>query len=268
MEPLDLQVLRDAAAWFAAGHGVCLVTVVQTWGSAPRPPGALLALRDDGVASGSVSGGCVEQDLIDRVRSAGLPERPQWLSYGVTPDEAARFGLPCGGTLRLLQEPLSDPAWIGELLERTARHRLVRRTLDLASGLVTLTEGRRGDALEFTETTLHATFGPRWRLLLIGAGQLSLALGSMAQALDFEVLVCDPREEYSTGFEVPGVKLLREDFGIEPHIVTGPATDNDVGACSTSRMPRWRDCTARWGCPSAAARREKSRSRCWPKSWR
>ncbi len=143
MEPLDLQVLRDAAAWFAAGHGVCLVTVVQTWGSAPRPPGALLALRDDGVASGSVSGGCVEQDLIDRVRSAGLPERPQWLSYGVTPDEAARFGLPCGGTLRLLQEPLSDPAWIGELLERTARHRLVRRTLDLASGLVTLTEGSR-----------------------------------------------------------------------------------------------------------------------------
>ena len=99
-----------------------------------------------------------------------------WLSYGVTPDEAARFGLPCGGTLRLLQEPLSDPAWIGELLERTARHRLVRRTLDLASGLVTLTEGRRGDALEFTETTLHATFGPRWRLLVIGAGQLSRVL--------------------------------------------------------------------------------------------
>ena len=77
----------------------------------------------------------------------------------------------------------------------------MRRTLHLATGLVTLAEGQRGDALEFTETTLHATFGPRWRLLLIGAGQLSRALGSMAQALDFEVLVCDPREEYRSALE-------------------------------------------------------------------
>ena len=86
MEPLDLQVLRDAAAWFAAGHGVCLVTVVQTWGSAPRPPGALLALRDDGLVVGSVSGGCVEDDLIYRVRHGERVATPALVTYGVSKD--------------------------------------------------------------------------------------------------------------------------------------------------------------------------------------
>ena len=238
MEPLDLQVLRDAAAWHAAGHGVCLVTVVQTWGSAPRPPGALLALRDDGAASGSVSGGCVEQDLIDRVRNVGLPERPSWLSYGVTPEEAARFGLPCGGTLRLLQEPLADRAWVGELLARTARHRLVRRTLHLATGQVTLAEGQRGDALAFTETTLQATFGPRWRLLLIGAGQLSRALGSMAQALDFEVLLCDPREEYRTALGDSGLVWLP---GMPDDVVREIQPDAHTAIVALTHDPRLDD---------------------------
>ena len=69
MESLDLRVLGDVLAWHQAGHRVTLVTVVETWGSAPRPPGALLAVRDDGVVSGSVSGGCVEDDLIARIKA-------------------------------------------------------------------------------------------------------------------------------------------------------------------------------------------------------
>jgi xanthine dehydrogenase accessory factor len=127
MESLDLRVLADALAWKRAGHGVSLVTVVQTWGSAPRPPGALLAVRDDGVVSGSVSGGCVEDDLIARAKAAlaaggqeAAAAKPALIVYGVNKEEAARFGLPCGGTLRLVQEPLQDAAWIEALLARTA----------------------------------------------------------------------------------------------------------------------------------------------------
>ena len=205
MESLDLVVLSDALQWRAAGHAVTLVTVVQTWGSAPRPPGALLAVRDDGVVSGSVSGGCVEDDLITRTRAsftaaAGrAAQLPALIAYGVTREEASRFGLPCGGTLRLVQEPLLDANWIAQLLERTQAHQLVARSLTLATGAVQLSAALRGQAMQFDGATLTTVFGPRWRLLLIGAGQLSQAVAQMAGMLDFDVLVCDPREEYAPG---------------------------------------------------------------------
>jgi xanthine dehydrogenase accessory factor len=210
MESLDLRVLDDVLAWRRAGHKVTLVTVVETWGSAPRPPGALLAVRDDGMVSGSVSGGCIEDDLIARTKAnfalAGvLPAnlatdniaKPAMIAYGVTKDEAARFGLPCGGTLRLVQEPVHDVAWIEQVLERTTAHQLVARTLSLSTGLVTLANATRDQAMTFDGLTLTTLFGPKWRLLLIGAGQLSQAVASMAILLDFEVLICDPREEYA-----------------------------------------------------------------------
>ncbi len=211
MESLDLRVLSDALAWHRAGHAVTLVTVVETWGSAPRPAGALLAIRDDGVLSGSVSGGCVEDDLIARTQAAckaGSPSaaRPALIVYGVSKEEAARFGLPCGGTLRLLQEPLQDIEWVEQLLERTAAQQLVLRSVTLTSGAVKLSVARRGQALEFDGISLNTVFGPKWRLLLIGAGQLSQAVARIALLLDFEVLVCDPREEYASTLlaAVPG----------------------------------------------------------------
>ena len=219
MESLDLRVLADALAWHRAGYGVTLITVLETWGSAPRPPGALLALRDDGRVSGSVSGGCVEDDLIARTRvvvteavnknknraspgadgtlAAALAPKPAIITYGVSKDEAARFGLPCGGTLRLLQEPLTEPAWLEALLARTAAHELVTRTVHLTSGTVTLTPGLRTAQPALHGDAWSSTFGPRWRLLLIGAGQLSQAVAQMSTMLDFEVLICDPREEYA-----------------------------------------------------------------------
>jgi len=197
MESLDLRVLADALAWRRAGHAATLVTVVDTWGSAPRPAGALLAVRGDGVVSGSVSGGCVEDDLIARVKAGERHGAPSMIAYGITRDEAARFGLPCGGTLRLVQEPLRETAWIEELLARTAAHELVSRTLVLATGAVTLAPARRDERMQFDGLTLTTLFGPRWRLLLVGAGQLSQAVAQIAQMLDFEVLVCDPREEYA-----------------------------------------------------------------------
>jgi xanthine dehydrogenase accessory factor len=218
MDSLDLQVLSQARDWHAQGHAVWLVTVIETWGSAPRPPGALLAMRQDGQVVGSVSGGCVEDDLIDRVRKGERVGKPSLITYGVTKDEAARFGLPCGGNLRLVQEPLADTAWIDEVLARTAQHQLVARRLDLETGLVQLEKGERGQAFEFDGRTLCALFGPRWRMLIIGAGQLSRVLAHMALALDFEVICCDPREEYHLSWDIPGTtfsKAMPDDLVME-----------------------------------------------------
>jgi xanthine dehydrogenase accessory factor len=209
MENLDLQVLAQAREWHAQGHPVWLITVIETWGSAPRPPGALLALREDGLVAGSVSGGCVEDDLIDRVRHGERVGKPSLITYGVTREEAARFGLPCGGNLRLVQEPLTDSAWIEALLARTAGHELVARRLDLDSGRVTLEAAARGEAFEFDGRTLRALFGPRWRLLIIGAGQLPRALAQMALALEFEVICCDPREEYHLSWDIAHTRFSK-----------------------------------------------------------
>jgi xanthine dehydrogenase accessory factor len=224
VDSLDLQVLSQAREWHAQDHAVWLVTVLETWGSAPRPPGALLAMRGDGQVVGSVSGGCVEDDLIDRVRKGERVARPSLVTYGVTKEEAARFGLPCGGTLRLVQEPLRDTAWIDELLARTSRHELVARRLDLSSGEVAVEPARRGEAFVFDGQTLRALFGPRWRMLIIGAGQLSRVLARMALALDFEVICCDPREEYHLGWDVPDTRFsksmpddLVQELQLDPH---------------------------------------------------
>ena len=165
------------------------------WGSAPRPPGALLAVRDDGQISGAVSGGCVEDDLIARIKAGERSAQPSMIAYGVTKEEAARFGIPCGGSLRLVQEPLLDSAWLEEILQRTQAHELVARTLNLRTGQVHLQVTQTAQ-FAFDGQQLTTSFGPKWRLLLIGAGQLSQAVAQIAQMLDFEVLLCDPREEY------------------------------------------------------------------------
>lgn len=218
MDSLDLQVLAQARDWFTAGHKVWLVTVIETWGSAPRPPGALLCLRGDGLVAGSVSGGCVEDDLIDRLRHGERVATPSLIAYGVTKEEAARFGLPCGGNLRLVQEPLQSVAWIDAILTRTAHHELVARRMTLATGAVTVEPASRGDVFTFDGEQLVALFGPRWRLLIIGAGQLSRAVAQMALTLDFEVICCDPRDEYNLTWDVPSTtfsKAMPDDLVLE-----------------------------------------------------
>jgi xanthine dehydrogenase accessory factor len=113
MDSVDVEVLKSAEAWRKSGRRVALGTIVKTWGSAPRPVGAMVAIRDDGQIAGSVSGGCVEDDLIEKIKSASIAaKRPQLVTYGITNEEATRWGLPCGGTLQLVVEPVTaSPRW-------------------------------------------------------------------------------------------------------------------------------------------------------------
>lgn len=210
MDSVDLEVLRSATAWVKSGHAVVLATVVKTWGSAPRPLGAMLAIRDDGQVSGSVSGGCVEDDLIERVHQHRLAsDKPEIATYGVSKEQADRFLLPCGGTLQLVLEPVRESAGLDELLSAIERQELVARFLDLETGKSRLEPGRWSDTLEFDDKVLKTVHGPRWRLLLIGAAQVSRFLAQMAQALDYQVTVCDPREEYAAAWDLAGVPLER-----------------------------------------------------------
>lgn len=210
MDSVDLQVLATAQAWAAAGHRLAWVTVARTWGSAPRPAGSWLVVRDDGLIEGSVSGGCIEDNLVDRMRAGEMRgQTPFTLRYGVTQEEAQRMGLPCGGTLEVVVEPAPSPALLGELADRLARRDLVCKEVDLDGGSVRLSPAPRGATLQWDGARLRTVHGPQWRLLIVGAGQISHYLAQMAQALDYAVTVCDPREAYHGGWTVAGTTLVR-----------------------------------------------------------
>ena len=215
MEDLDTLVLRTAVAWQAAGLPVVLVTVARTWGSSPRPPGSLMALNGRGETVGSVSGGCIEDDLIHRVREGGVAAvcamgTPAVLRYGISADEAHRFGLPCGGTVELVLEPVAAHSRLDELLQACQQRRSTERVLDLRSGQVTLREGRRDGVPWLDEHHLTTYLGPQARLVLIGAGDLSRFMAQMALSLGFEVVVCDPREAHRANWQMDGVQLSHE----------------------------------------------------------
>jgi xanthine dehydrogenase accessory factor len=209
MSGIDHEVLRTACAWRAAGHRVTLGTVVRTWGSAPRPPGSLMIIRDDGQIAGSVSGGCIEDDLIDRLRRGELASNlPMVTTYGETAEEAQRFGLPCGGTVQVVLEPVSEHSALPELLAAIEGHQVIQRRLDLRTGQVRLGPAGASDRVAFDGESLQTVHGPRHRLLIIGAGQMSSYLAELAVALDFQVTVCDPRPEYREGWTLrPGITL-------------------------------------------------------------
>ncbi|WP_028208784.1 XdhC family protein [Paraburkholderia nodosa] len=213
MDSVNLEVLRACEQWIGAGHSVLLVTVVKTWGSSPRPEGSMLVVRDDGVVSGSVSGGCIEDDLIERVRRYGVVQtRPESMRYGISADEAHRFGLPCGGTIELVLEPMvdaEDAIGIAALRQRVEAGELVARTLHMESGRATLTAASATEGVIFDGKRFVTIHGPRYRMLVIGAGQLSRYLCQIATGLDYHMTVCDPREEYTDVWEVPGTTLVR-----------------------------------------------------------
>jgi xanthine dehydrogenase accessory factor len=208
METADREVLRTAVDWLTAGETVYLATVAKTFGSSPRPPGSLAALRADGRFVGSVSGGCMEEDLVARLRAGRLPEKfPAVITYGVTQAEAQRFGLPCGGKLELVLERLESAASLKSILDKIDARQLVVRQLCLDTGEASLHPATVREEFSCDEKNLRKLFGPSWRLLLIGAGQLSRFVAQMGLALDYEVIVCEPREELASLWRVDGASI-------------------------------------------------------------
>jgi xanthine dehydrogenase accessory factor len=239
MDSVDIEVLRSAETWRSTGHRVTLGTIVKTWGSAPRPVGAMVAIRDDGQVAGSVSGGCVEDDLIEKVRARAFAvEKPQLVTYGVTNEDATRWGLPCGGTLQVALEPVTEATGIQALLESIGKQQLVLRRLDMETGGSTQQPGTWQDVLEFDGKVLSSVYGPRWRLVLIGGGQLTRYLAEMAKMLDYHVTVVDPRSEYADGWDVPGVVI---DRGMPDDVIARMNLDGHSAVIALTHDPKLDD---------------------------
>ena len=224
MDNADLQVLTQLAKWISNDEKCWLCTVVKTWGSSPRPVGSLLVCNEAGNIAGSLSGGCVEEDLLEKLTQGTLAsERPKLLVYGSTTEEVERFNLPCGGQLHVIIEPFISNEYLPEiegLVSRLRQRECIERVVDIETGSMTVSETARFKHLAFngdfdhpeqtTGVVLNHTYGPRYQLMLIGAGQVSLYLADMAQKLDYQVIVCDPRQEMLDQWHVDGVRLTNE----------------------------------------------------------
>jgi xanthine dehydrogenase accessory factor len=212
----DKQVLADTLKWLDRGQRVWLVTVVRTWGVSPRPVGSWAALHQDGLISGSVSGGCIEDDLAHRMKTGDLHrDAPFFLEYGIDADEAHRFGLPCGGTLKLLVEPAADHEKLRQLAALLDSGQVVAREVDTLTGAVMLRSAQAGEESRLAGSRFTAIRGPRWRLLIVGAGQIARYLAPMAQAVGFAVTVSDPRFEAEAAWSAeiaPMVRDMPDDF--------------------------------------------------------
>ncbi len=224
IENADQQVLSQLTRWIKAGKKAWLATVVKTWGSSPRPVGSLLCCNEDGHVAGSLSGGCIEEDLLEKITNGELATKnPEVMLYGKTTEESERFGLPCGGQLHIVVEPQMDKNNLPQfeaITHRLAQRECVERKVDIATGEITVEDKDRFKHLQFTgefensatpnENYLVQTYGPRYQLFLIGAGQVSQYLAQMAQMLDYHVVVCDPREEMIDQWTIEGTQLVND----------------------------------------------------------
>ncbi|MFN2330154.1 MAG: XdhC family protein [Chromatocurvus sp.] len=215
-----------------------LVTIIATSGSSPRPAGAMLACCDDGSQAGSVSGGCVEEDLIERLQAGEFDaQRICRLKYGVSAEENARLGLPCGGQLDLIVQSLhpEDGDWLQAILNAIGERRCLQRQVSLDDGHTALQPLAHFAELKVGETHLAQSFGPRYRMLLVGAGQLAASLAELALAMDYEVLVTDPRPDTLKQWTGPDVPRLP---GMPDDVVRAQAADRFSVVITLTHDPR------------------------------
>lgn len=206
----DITVLKQVHQWLAEGYSVWLTTVLKTYGSSPRQPGAMCAIRDDGALIGSVSGGCIEDDLRSKALEGLLPnDEIVFLTYGESLNDRDRFRLPCGGSLRLSVEKVTQPDWPLKILEAIEQRKQVKRRLQLNNRQSIVEPANNADKIvEEYSDEISFVYGPRARLLLIGAGETSSYLAKMASALDYQVYIAEPREEMQLTWRAEDGELL------------------------------------------------------------
>jgi len=237
MQAVDQEVLKHARDWLGVTQ-MWLCTIVQTLGSSPRPVGSLVAINDDGRQVGSVSGGCIEEDLIERLRAGHFSgEQPELIEYGVNAEENERLGLPCGGRITLLLQRLTevDEPWVTSVLSALDNRRCIERYVDLATGATSLTSVAQFTSLELGDQRLRQCFGPRTRMLLVGGGQLAHSLAELGMAMDYEVIVTDPRQQFLDQWQGPAVQLVQ---GMPDDVIRDLASDQHSVIITLTHDPR------------------------------
>ena len=231
MSAADPAILGKALDWLDDGRSVALATVIQTWGSAPQPVGSLLLIDADGNFLGSVSGGCVEAEVIEQAKDVIATAAPKTLEFGVEDQTAWKVGLACGGTIRIFVEKLDPGAAkpvLHQLIDDASARRKVALVTDLSSGArrlahqpgdlapdlaPALDDAFRRDksaAAGSNSQTFINVFNPTTRLVIVGAVHVAQPLVQMASALGYKVMIVDPRSAFATAERFADVTVLRD----------------------------------------------------------
>jgi len=211
------QIIGRTLQWLGSEQSVWLCTILKTWGSSPRPVGAMMACTPEGDLIGSISGGCIEEDFLEQLRNGQLKHRfheegsvPFVVKYGVTAEEQARLKLPCGGQLHVLLELIEptdqNKGMFARLLDALEQHTSISRLVNLESGAISTADESRDDAVVIQGNRMSHSLSPMYRLLLLGAGDVAKYVAEMARALEYDVTLCDPRPNYLDNWEVEGVE--------------------------------------------------------------
>ncbi len=245
MQSGQQHIINKVLEWLAHERPVWLCTILRTWGSSPRPIGSMMACTLDGEIAGSISGGCIEEDFLVQLRDGSLKSRydsegrPFVVKYGITAEQAARLRLPCGGQLHVLLEYLAPGPRLlqvfTELVERLDAHQRVSRRVDLQTGSITVEHQEASDAVVLTDDTLLHSLSPRYKLLLLGAGDVARYVAEMALALEYEVTLCDPRPDYLGNWHVEGVHVTAE---LPDDVVREHFSDPYSGVIALAHDPR------------------------------
>ncbi|HSG37242.1 MAG TPA: XdhC family protein [Paracoccaceae bacterium] len=243
--PDDIPAL--ALSWHRAGRGAALATVVETWGSAPRPVGSQLVIDREGAMEGSVSGGCVEGAVVIESLEALEDGKARLLEFGVSDDDAFSAGLACGGRIRVLVEPVGG-SLAGETLASLVEARAARRPVAYVLDLEALADGRIAEADDFPERfradksgveedgrTFVAIHNPPLRMIVVGAVHIAQPLVSMARTAGYDLTVIDPRPAFAAAARFPGQSIL-EDYPDE--VMPGLGLDARTAVVTLTHDPK------------------------------
>ncbi len=245
MQAVDQEVLNQICHWLRTGQSCWLATVVATYGSSPRPIGSLFTCNTEALVVGSLSGGCVEEDLVEKLVKGELAsDTPYFMRYGKTEEEATKFGLPCGGQLDIVVEPLKALnetyliySQINSVIEQ---RRSVRRSVRLDTGDTKIFETNTYAPLvyEVDSNLLEQTYGPRRQLFIIGTNMVAQYVAEFAQKLDFRVTVIDTDQTNIDSFPVSGVERVCD---LPDEVVLRHANDQNSAIVALSHDPRLDD---------------------------
>lgn len=220
MQSGQQHIITSVFEWLSAERPVWLCTILKTWGSSPRPIGSMMAATLDGDLAGSISGGCIEEDFLEQLRDGSLKAqydlegKPTLVKYGITAEQAARLRLPCGGQLHVLVEYIEpsdhNKQIFGALASALDSHKRISRQVDLNTGVIGVVNAASDEAVELSDETLIHALSPKYKLLLLGAGDVARYVAEMAMALEYEVTLCDPRPDYLGSWHVEGVQITSE----------------------------------------------------------
>lgn len=212
MQHLDLCVIQQARSWLEQSQTVWMCTVLATYGSAPREPGSLFAVNSEGRFSGSLSGGCVEEDFLERLAHGEFSDKRQFVRYG-DGGLAPTLKLPCGSVLEILVERLTsectEAQQLNEIEQALLGQRAVLRVVPRGEGdtVLDLSTGP-SPRVQIDPASVRILIGPVRRILIAGISPVAECCARLALGLGYEVVVCDPRIELHETFDVAGVALM------------------------------------------------------------